>query len=391
LIDKYNDGMEGAVLVGNIPVAWVKMDDSFPGQSHFPCDYFYMDLDGTWQDLWVGYPSGGNLGTDGIYDTFSGSLNPEIYTGRIKTDNLDDLGDPIEMLNDYIKRTHEWRMNGGSDTLTALCYVDDAWAVSGESYRSAMQLLYPNTILVNDYSATNGDDYIDNRLPDTYVWISPFVHSSPTVHYWEQGSYTTWDEIVPANPQAHFYNLFACSNSRFTRKCMGSIYAFATSTGLASIGSTKTGSMLRFLQFYNPMGQGSSIGEAFMSWWDYIANGGLTSYEQSWHLGMVLLGDPTLVPAMHLLGIDEQSGEDHVTTSLTVAQNPCQSSMLVLTFGEAEYGTVELYDTAGRIVASGTLVNSSCTLSLSSIGTGYYVARVKAGELSAQTSVVVIK
>ena len=391
LTDKYNDGLEGAVLVGNLPVAWVMLDNSFGGSENFPCDYFLMDLDGTWEDLWVGYPSSGVPGSDGIYDSFSGSLDPEIYIGRIKVDNLSALGDPIEMLNDYIERNHVWRMNGGPDPLTALCYVDDDWASWGSSYQSSMQLLYPNTILVNDYSGTNGIDYLENRLPDAYVWISPYVHSGPDTHYWAQGPTTTWDEIVPANPQAHYYNLFACSNARFTTiHCMGAVYAFCTSAGLASVGSTKTGSMLQFTQFYSPMGQGASIGEAYKDWWDHIATNGLSPDEKSWHLGMALLGDPSLLPAMHMLGIEDQSDETDAPSGLIIAENPCQSE-LVLTYAEAEQGKVELYDTSGRLVASGKLEDSSCTLSVSSIQTGFYIVRVTAAGMSARASVVILR
>lgn len=390
LTDKYNDGLEGAVLVGILPAAWVMLENSFGGNEHFPCDYFLMDLDGTWEDLWVGYPSSGVPGSDGKYDTFSGNLEPEIYTGRIKVDNLSALGDPIEMLNDYIERNHVWRINGGPDPLTALCYVDDDWA-GWSGLQASMQHLYPNTILVNDINGTNGTDYLETRLPDAYVWISPFVHSGPNTHYWAQGPTTTWDEIVPANPQAHFYNLFACSNARFTTtRCMGAVYAFCTSTGLASVGSTKTGSMMQFTQFYYPMGQGASIGEAYKDWWDYIAINGLSQDEKSWHLGMVLLGDPSLMPAMHMLGIEDQSTETNTPSGLVIAENPCHSE-LVLTYDEAEQGTIELYDTSGRLVASGRLEDSSCTLSLSSIQTGFYIVKVTASGISAHASVVILR
>lgn len=390
LTDKYNDGLEGAVLIGILPAAWVMLENSFGGNEHFPCDYFLMDLDGTWEDLWVGYPSSHVPGSDGKYDTFSGSLDPEIYVGRIKVDNLSALGDPIEMLNNYIERNHVWRINGGPDPLTALCYVDDDWA-GWAGLQGSMQYLYPNTILVNDINGTNGTDYLETRLPDAYVWISPFVHSGPNLHQWAQGPTTTWDELVPAMPQAHFYNLFACSNARFTTtRCMGSIYAFCTSAGLASVGSTKTGSMMQFTQFYYPMGQGASIGEAYKDWWDYIATNGLSQDERSWHLGMVLLGDPTLMPAMHMLGIEDQSTETNTSSGLAIAENPCQSE-LVLTYAEAEQGTVELYDTSGRLVASDTLEDSSCTLSVSSLKTGFYFVKVTSAGISARASVVILR
>jgi hypothetical protein len=63
--------------------------------------------------------------------------------------------------------------------------------------------------------------------------------------------------------------------------------------GLAAIGSTKTGSMLFFENFYGPMATGKTIGEAFVDWWDALG----TTHdreERRWHYGMVMLGDPTL-------------------------------------------------------------------------------------------------
>lgn len=387
----YNDGLEGAVLIGNLPVAWCILDDAFlKAGEYFPSDYFLMDLNGVWEDLWIGYPSQSNPGADGKYDTFSGSLDPEIYVGRIKVDNLTAVGDPTEILNDYLQRNHEWRENGDPEPLTALCYVDDDWAAWGGGYQNSMEYLYPNTVLVNHPDSTNGTDYLENRLPDNYVWISPYVHSSPITHYWSPGPSTQWNQIIPANPQAHFYNLFACSNCRFTTaRCMGAVYTFGTSTGLATIGSTKSGSMLVFYYFYSPLGAGASMGEGYQDWWDYIALGGLSPSELSWHLGMVLLGDPTLMPAMHMLGIEEQSGDTENLHDLTFAENPCRSE-IVISY-PADHGSVELFDTSGRLVATGNLEDSSCTLQVSALGTGFYIARVQVEDGSATASVVILK
>ena len=133
LTDKYKDGLEGAVLVGNLPAPWSAYSDSSAKSSQtFPSDYFYMDLDGDWEDNWIGYPFEDIPGSDGVYDTFYGTLDPEIYVGRIKVDNLTAVGDPIEILNDYLQRIHEWRLNGDPEPLNALCYVDDDWMTIGK-------------------------------------------------------------------------------------------------------------------------------------------------------------------------------------------------------------------------------------------------------------------
>lgn len=389
LLEKYGQGMEGAVLVGDLPTIWCALEDAKDYQSGetFPADYFFMDLDGVWADNWIGYPFMGNPGSDGLYDTFTGNLDPEIYIGRIKVDNLGALGDPTEILCDYLERNHEWRLNGDPEPLNALCYVDDDWVPWAPGYQASMQYLYPNTVLVSDQAATNGTDYLENRLPADYVWISPFVHSNPGAHYWSPGPNTDWYELVPALPQAHFYNLFACSNCRFTTvHCMGSVYALCTGSGLASVGSTKSGAMLNFSPFYNPMGQGSSIGQAYRDWWDYIASGGLTPGEKSWHLGMVVLGDPTLMPAMHMLGIDDPQSAP--APLLELSGNPCTGSVTVSCPGSA--GSVGLYDLTGRLAARGQLDASSCTMDLQGLASGCYIVRVvtEGGSASAVMTVL---
>jgi len=371
----YDEGLQGAVLVGNVTAAWCAMDNAFLDEGEmFPADYFFMDLDGTWEDLWVGYPSQGNPGTDGKYDTISGELGPEIYVGRIKLDNMTSLGDPTEMLNAYLERNHEWRTLGDPEPLYALCYVDDDWASWGSTYQNSMQFLYAGTILVNHPDSTNGTDYLEERLPGTWAWISPYVHSSPLGHFWSPGPTTMWNQILPAEPQARFYNLFACSNCRFTTpRCMGLVYALCTDTGLAAVGSSKTGSMLQFRQFYEPLGGRYSLGEALEMWWEWIASNGITPYERSWHLGMALLGDPTLVPAMHITGVSEgEPGASELT--LAAMENPCSASLTISCGDTSIGGTVDLYDMTGRLVSSEQLSDGMCTMDVRDLHEGAYVA-----------------
>jgi hypothetical protein len=163
---------------------------------------------------------------------------------------------------------------------------------------------------------------------------------------------------------------------------MGSVYSLCTGSGLAAVGSTKSGAMLNFSPFYIPLGNGSSLGEAYRDWWDYIASGGLTPSEKSWHLGMVLLGDPSLMPAMHILGIE---GEGTGTTQLVpgLSSNPCRGSLTVSFPGSS--GSVDVYDISGRLSAAGLLTDSSCTIDMSGLASGMYIVKVSsdAGEASA--------
>jgi hypothetical protein len=388
LTGEYATGLEGVILVGDAPAAWVCLDNAFLNDVEtFPVDYFYMDLDGGWEDRWTGPPSAQNPGADGIYDSFTGNaLDPEIYCGRIQTSQLS-VGSEGALLQAYLERDHIWRTAGDPPPYTSLCYVDDDWAVWGPEFQAAMQLLYPSVELVDDLKATCGTDYETVRLPFGYQWISPFVHSSPLLHQWNPGPDTYWYEVAAIDPPSRFYNLFACSNARFTTpRNMGCIYAFATSTGLASVGSTKTGSMLSFEPFYGPMGQGANLGEGFENWWDSIISGGFTASEMSWHLGMVVLGDPTLIPGYQVLGIPG-SGEPGDGARLAVLSNPSTGSVsLQAPFG----GELAVYDLSGRERFETGAIAGQNTLDLSGLPAGVYTVVLTCGTeaLSARLTVL---
>jgi hypothetical protein len=69
--------------------------------------------------------------------------------------------------------------------------------------------------------------------------------------------------------------------------------ALARTNGLAAVGSTKTGSMLYFENFYGPMVKGKSIGESYRDWWCALGTEHDLN-ERRWFYGLVLLGDPTI-------------------------------------------------------------------------------------------------
>lgn len=75
---------------------------------------------------------------------------------------------------------------------------------------------------------------------------------------------------------------------------MGGEYVFGTNLGLLAVGSTKTGSKLAFDDYYYPLGEGATFGDAYLAWWTARAAGGFSDYEKDWHYGMTLLGDPLL-------------------------------------------------------------------------------------------------
>jgi hypothetical protein len=295
LVSEWNSrNITGAILIGDLPVAWYEME--IWGHEEFPIDLFFMDLDGVWADLDI----------DGMYDDHydgTADMEADIWVGRLSAFNLTQHdAHEITMMNNYFDKNHRYRTGELRLLDKALAYIDDDW--HGWRWVREVALAYPNTDGVIDPYETTREDYMqrvressDNRYENLLIC----AHSSPWVHalYWGDGPYDYSlfynHEIEQIDVQILFYNLFACSNSRYVEQDdMGNWYIFQTEYGLLSIGSTKTGSMLCFYDYYEPLGNALTFGEAFLSW--CVNNMETCAGEDSrpWFYGMTLLGDPTL-------------------------------------------------------------------------------------------------
>ena len=165
-----------------------------------------------------------------------------------------------------------------------------------------LDAVYPAVTVIHDTLQTNAHNYV-SKLREHYEWIHVCAHSSSYASYFNvNGSYTpvTTHDIQAIDPTTLFYNLFACSNCRYTStNYMGGRYIFTPTYGLAAVGSTKTGSMLYFSDFYSELGKRvrNNLGDAYKVWFDSaIPSSSAEYYEymRSWFYGMTLLGDPTL-------------------------------------------------------------------------------------------------
>lgn len=279
---------KGVLFVGNLPVAWFEMPDDFYGTAEFPCDLFFMDTNGTWNDT----------DGDGKYNTHPANVGPDIWVGRLWTP--DQNGNNATLINDYFARNHSFRRGFGGQSNKALAYVDDDWTGFDDC---SFDLIFPpaNIEVHKTPALTNGDNY-KVEINENRGWAQVCAHSSPNGHSFKV---PTGSDHIPASylrdenpPNAYFYNLFACSNARFTQaEYMAGWYLFDKpggfkSNGMAAVGSTKTGSMLYFENFYGPMASGKTIGEAYVDWWNSLGTHDLG--DRRWFYGMVLLGDPTL-------------------------------------------------------------------------------------------------
>ena len=292
LILSYQKNLNGAVLIGDIPFAYFEIADDHKkyGYRKWPCDLYYMDLNGTWDD------------TDGndIFDTHTGDILPEIFVGRISTKNMGTLVTEIDGMNRYLDKNHDfWHGNTTINYKSGLSYVDKDWA-SLSHHMHDIQYLYGNH---NYETKCYGDsnfgrtEYLSCLINDNYEFIQLSCHASPTYLAMSGGSIWS-NEIYNNGADAIGYNLFCCSACNWTGSANNGFLAGAhiynaKQKSLVVVGSTKTGSMLDFDYFYKPLGQGKPIGEALKAWWN------ITQYRDahsriSWFYGMTIIGDPMI-------------------------------------------------------------------------------------------------
>lgn len=296
LANRHNSqGLAGAVFIGDLPVAnyEIAAHGSWKYED-FPCDLYFQDMDGTW----------GDSDSNGKYDSHTGDVAPEIWVGRLLTHTLTGLHPnrtEAGMLNDYFARNNAYRTSQLSLSNNGLAYVDDDWQGSASTWGNDMGAALGGTVtIVSDGATTVATDY-KNRLQTEYEHVLLCAHSNSSLHRFKIGSAWTGGDVnnsdlEAVDPQVFFYNLFACSNADYTAGgYMAGEYVFGTDLGLLSVGSSKTGSMLHFGDYFDPLGEGEIFGEAWKNWWLARAASGFNDYEKDWHYGMTMIGDPLLL------------------------------------------------------------------------------------------------
>ncbi len=271
----------GAVLVGNLPVKWYRIEEYEEEDTIieiFPCDYYLMELDGIWCDY----------ENDGILDEHLLYYNneAEIFLGRIDPSRLT-YGDPVDLLRKYFDKNHSYRTGEMPVWASALSYEYKDWhpwfEYTFEEYEYAE--------IVRDTLIFSAGDYQGRIRNLPYEMVSIMCHSSPWRHYMDP-TLTFNNDLGMLPPNANFYHLFACSGARFVEQNdLGSTYLFCGPRSLTVVGSSKTGSiyMIGALTDFFQYLRVETIGEAMR---DILSEYG--DWNPYWHYGLVTLGDPTL-------------------------------------------------------------------------------------------------
>jgi hypothetical protein len=159
-------GCTGFILIGDVTAAWAEVSGSV-----FPCDLFYMDLDGQWEDS----------NHDGIYETHTrghGDMGPEVYVARINAHTLT-YDTEADMINEYFAKTHAYRIGDLKQPWRGLEYIDEDWYYM-EVY---LDRIYEDEVVRHDYGYfTTAEDYLDQMdLGQHFVQVC--AHSWTGGHY----------------------------------------------------------------------------------------------------------------------------------------------------------------------------------------------------------------
>ena len=295
------EGLVGCLLVGDVAEAYYEWVDWEGTRYYVPTDFFYMDLDGIWNDT----------DSDGAYDKHSGEVGAEIWLGSLQPSLVS--GDDILLLSNYFEKNHLYRTGKLTLPKRALAYLDDriwdSWWME-EWVNNTIKVAYNETVLVSDPEITIASDYKE-RLLEGYEWIYLATHGQPGSHtFWHHGY---WNGTVyghdyrTIDPPTLFYVLCACYTTSGYNNVAGSC-VFTDTYGLLAIGSRggawKPGPGIvgypwdfQRTEFYRFLSEGKCIGEAYLEDFKFyesmiIVNPEyeIPGYEYLWQI----VGDPSL-------------------------------------------------------------------------------------------------
>jgi len=274
LIAQVPNDLIGAVLIGDLPVAW--WEAGAYGED-YPVDLFFSDLNGSWVDA----------NSNGIYDQHGGSPQPDIWVGRLHASRLT-YDSEARLVNNYFAVNHRYRTGALTLPEKGLVYNEVTWYPNDHG----MGNLYSDVTLVNGENTTTAYDY-KNRLGQEFQFVHLVAHSSCWAHTFflqdelPGGGSVFSFEIPFVNPKAFFLLLNCCMAARFTETDdLANWYVFSNDYTQAVIASSSLMYGINNMGgFYGALASDSTIGSAFKQW--HRAN-------YSSFMGTLILGDPSL-------------------------------------------------------------------------------------------------
>lgn len=320
LIKSYESNLCGVFFIGDLGEAMFEIDNDYGkyGYKTWPCDLFFMDLNGTWTD------ADGN----GAYDGHSGHVTPEIFFGRLSARGMSSMGSETDLIRHQLQKSHYyWWRSSCHPSSNILDYIDKDWSSTFNNSQISYVFSPSNVDVVKyGYSALfSPADYLNRITYSNYGFTHIAAHSSPTLHHLTNG-YIYANNVKNINSSNYAYNLFCCSacNWLANNNCyLGGAYLFNGGNTIAVVGSTKIGSMLGDIHF-NSQFPTQHIGNALLTWWSNYPFSSNNLNTVSWFYGMTLLGDPT-INFRHLVS-------DFCESSLVLTSFPSDDSSNLLMY-----------------------------------------------------------
>jgi hypothetical protein len=286
LLSRYNlyEDMIGSVLIGDLPVAWYETGVSIG--TNYPFNYFYMDLNGGWEDT----------DGDGRYDTNTGNNEAEVFSAIINASTLTallpEMGE-VELLTNYFNKNHLYRTGQGFQTShRALVYKDDDWSSYSLEYERGLRRGYYIDQTWFYDPATTVDTHYEGQIQEDFEYVILFAHGGNTGHSFyipsQSGSTrATYQDIIDAHPHANFYILHSCSNGQWlSDNYIAGWYIFNPDYGLVTLASPSAAWYRGNNAYWEALGEGQCIGMAYLQSLDYY-------HFYAW-LSTTIFGDPTL-------------------------------------------------------------------------------------------------
>jgi len=358
-----NDSLSGAVFIGDLPITYYEIREDLGGgyYNFFPCDIYFMDLNGSWLD------TASTWGVTGYFDNHVGDKKAEIWMSRIIGSNTPEIGDELTVLNNYFNRLH-MRMTGQDNLPKKMCFFGndvefptmDSWL--GDTllgYQPEEIITYKRSSLTLLDSPQNWISILQQGIEYSVMFEHSYEYGHSMSSFFSNQDYLS---ITPESNSRFYYLVAACKVARYTTSnSMGLIYAMGQK-GLLALGSTKESGYGGGREtFHGLLGQGYSFGASHKEWLNSIVfDTTVPDFQQEYLLkacyGFVILGAGNLKLHKYnpILGVNPLPIQDR---DVKVFPNPFNSSTSIL-YNLLNPGNVVLcvYNLQGVLVKS--LVNS---------------------------------
>ena len=223
LILSYQNKLIGVVLIGDI--AHASYEKRYKNKADvWPCDLYYMDLNGIWED------NTDTLNTNlpnGVYDTHYGDVKPEIFVARISTFGVaTSYIAKYDGLKRYFNKNHNyWSGLISATNQKALTYIEKDWKWSFDKMYGIKHLFGYDNYNMRRYGDDNfgKSQYIQMIQSNQYDLIQLCAHSNYNLHRFTNNSfpnnkeYFMFDELFSLQTAPIGFNLFCCKACNWGR------------------------------------------------------------------------------------------------------------------------------------------------------------------------------